>query len=218
MTPAQIKICGVTNLRDARACTELGASMIGFNFYPRSPRYIEPKAARQIIAVIPAPSGAVGVFVDASAEEVRDVAKLTGIQCVQLHGTTSPEVCSELAREFRVIRALSTNAQFRPEDVSLFGDCDVLLDAHHPYLHGGTGRTCDWLSARATRSFARFLILSGGLNAQNVANAIATVAPHAVDVCSSVESAPGVKDLHTLENFISAVRMADSSTGVCSFP
>jgi Phosphoribosylanthranilate isomerase len=218
MTPVQIKICGVTNLRDARACTELGASMIGFNFYPQSPRYIEPKAARRIIEVLPPRSPAVGVFVDASAEEVCDVARLAGVQCVQLHGITSPAVCSELAREFRVIRAFCTNTKFRPEDVSLFGDCDVLLDAHHPYLHGGTGLTCDWLSARATRSFARFLILSGGLNAQNVADAIATVAPHAVDVCSSVESAPGVKDLHTLENFISAVRTADPSTGVFPFP
>jgi phosphoribosylanthranilate isomerase len=100
----------------------------------------------------------------------------------------------------------------------LFGDCDVLVDAHHPNLRGGTGRTCDWLSARATRSFARFLILSGGLNAQNVANAIATVAPHAVDVCSSVETAPGVKDHQALENFIGAVRMATPSTGAFSSP
>jgi phosphoribosylanthranilate isomerase len=92
----------------------------------------------------------------------------------------------------------------------LFGDCDVLVDAHHPNLRGGTGLTCDWPAARATRSFGRFLILSGGLTERNVVQAIATVAPHAVDVCSGVESAPGVKDYRALENFVTAVRTANS--------
>jgi phosphoribosylanthranilate isomerase len=211
MTPLQIKICGVTNLRDAKACAELDATMIGFNFYSQSPRYIEPKAARLIIEAIPPRARAVGVFVDASAEEVGEVAKLAGVQCVQLHGATSPAICSELAREFRVIRAFSTDLQFRPEEVSLFGDCDALIDAHHPNLRGGTGLTCDWLAARTTRSFARFLVLSGGLTKQNVGQAIATVAPHAVDVCSGVESAPGVKDHQALEDFVTAVRAAKSS-------
>ena len=211
MTPVQIKICGVTNLKDARACAELGADMIGFNFYRQSPRYIEPKVARQIIEATPSGVCAVGVFVDASSEEIRKVAEAAGIQCVQLHGCASPNACSELAREFRVIRAFSTDPQFRPEEISLFGDCDALVDAHHPNLRGGTGLTCDWLVARATHSFARLLILSGGLTEQNVSQAIATVTPDAVDVCSGVESAPGVKDHHALEDFITAVRTASSS-------
>jgi phosphoribosylanthranilate isomerase len=209
MTPIEIKICGVTNLKDAKACVDLGASMIGFNFYPQSPRYIEPEVARQIVVAIPHKARAVGLFVDATGEEVRDVARVAGIGRVQLHGTTSPAICRELAREFRVIRAFSTDARFRPEEASLFGDCDVLVDAPHATLRGGTGLACDWVAARATRQFARFLILSGGLDEQNVGKAIATVAPHAVDVCSGVESAPGVKDHRALENFIKAVRMAD---------
>ena len=209
MSQVQIKICGVTSLKDAKACAELGASMIGFNFYPQSSRYIEPEVARQIVVAMPHEARAVGVFVNTSAEEVREIAAVAGVRSVQLHGRASPAICSELAREFRVMRAFSTHAQFRPEEVSLFGDCDVLVDAHHPTLRGGTGLTCDWLVARATRQFTRFLILSGGLNDQNVGQAIATVAPHAVDVCSGVESAPGVKDHHALENFIKAVRMAD---------
>jgi phosphoribosylanthranilate isomerase len=211
MTPLQIKICGVTNIKDARACSELGASMIGFNFYPQSPRYIEPKLARRIIETIPPGICAVGVFVDAGAEQIRNIADLAGVQCVQLHGSASPETCRVLAREFRVIRAFSMDPQFRPEDISLFGDCDVLVDAYHPSLRGGTGLTCDWPAARASRSFARFLILSGGLTKQNVGQAIATVAPHAVDVCSGVESAPGTKDHQALEDFIAAVRAASSS-------
>jgi len=211
MTPVQIKICGVTNLEDARACAELGASMIGFNFYEESPRYIEPKVARRIIEAIPRGICAVGVFVDSSTEEIRNIADAAGVRCVQLHGRTPSATCGELAREFRVIRAFSTDPQFRPEEVSLFRDCDVLIDAHHPNLRGGTGLTCDWGAARITRSFARFLILSGGLTEQNVGHAIATVRPNAVDVCSGVESAPGVKDHQALEDFITTVRAASSS-------
>ena len=211
MTSVQIKICGVTNVKDAGACAELGASMIGFNFYPQSPRYIKPGLARLIIEAMPPGVCAVGVFVDASAEEIRNTADATGVQRVQLHGRTSPDTCRELAREFRVIRAFSTGPRFGPEEVSLFGDCDVLVDAHHPNLRGGTGLTCDWPAARTARSFARFLILSGGLTEQNVGQAIATVAPHAVDVCSGVESAPGIKDHRAIESFVSAVRMANSS-------
>jgi len=211
ITPVQIKICGVTNVKDARACCELGASMIGFNFYPQSSRYIEPKLARRIIDAVWPRVLPVGVFVDASAEHIRTTADAAGVRCVQLHGGASAEICSELAREFRVIRAFSTDPQFRPEEVALFGDCDVLVDAHHPTLRGGTGRTCDWLSARTTRSFARFLVLSGGLTAENVGQAITRVAPHAIDVCSGVESAPGVKDHQAVEDFVTAVRAANSS-------
>ncbi len=211
MTSVQIKICGVTNVKDAGACAEMGANMIGFNFYSQSPRYIEPKLARRIVETMPPGVCAVGVFVDASAEGIRNTADATGVRCVQLHGRTSPDTCSELAREFRVIRAFSTDSQFRPEEVSLFGDYDVLIDAHHPTLRGGTGLTCDWPAARTARSFARFLILSGGLTEQNVGQAIATVAPHAVDVCSGVESAPGAKNHRAIENFVTAVRTANSS-------
>ena len=216
MTSVQIKICGVTNVKDAGACAEMGVNMIGFNFYSQSPRYVEPKLARRIVEAMPPGVCAVGVFVDASAEGIRDTADAAGVRCVQLHGRTSPDTCSELAREFRVIRAFSTDSQFRPEEVSLFDDCDVLVDAHHPNLRGGTGLTCDWPAARTARSFARFLILSGGLTEQNVGQATATVAPHAVDVCSGVESAPGAKNHRAIENFVTAVRTANSS--VNAFP
>ena len=212
MTPLQIKICGVTNIRDARACIELGATMIGFNFYQQSPRYIEPNAARRIVEAMPRNTRAVGVFVDSALDEVRSIASAVGIRCVQLHGDFSPETCHELAREFRVIRAFTTDARFQSKETALFSECDILVDAYHPNLRGGTGLTCDWLAARATLPFARFLILSGGLNAQNVGQAVATVTPHAVDVCSGVESAPGAKDHRAIKNFVAAVRMAEHST------
>jgi phosphoribosylanthranilate isomerase len=211
MTSLQIKICGLTNLKDARACADLGADMIGLNFYPQSSRYIEPQRASEIVEVLAGSIRAIGVFVDASADEIRNTAKRAGIESVQLYGDFSPETCRELAREFCVIRAFRTDARFQPEEAGAFPDCDVLLDAHHVELRGGTGLTCDWPAARATLPFARFLILSGGLNAQNVGQAIATVAPHAVDVCSGVESAPGAKDYRAIKNFVAAVRMAEHS-------
>jgi phosphoribosylanthranilate isomerase len=204
-------------MNDARACVEFGAEMIGFNFYPASPRYIEPFIVRQIVDALPTRTCAVGVFVDADRAEICKIAKTAGFRCVQLHGNTTPESCSELAQEFRVIRALSTDAQFEPEHTAAFPDCDVLIDAYHPELRGGTGQTCDWSAARAAMRYTRFLILSGGLTAGNVGNAIAVVAPHAVDVCSGIESAPGVKDHRALEQFISAVRAAKSVTTASSF-
>jgi phosphoribosylanthranilate isomerase len=208
MNQVQIKICGITNRADARACVDLGADMIGLNFYPRSPRFIQPERAREIVESIPRSVRAVGIFVDPTAGDIRRVAKTAGIKCVQLHGELPPEMCRELTGEFRVIRAFSTGDKFHPEDVDAFSDCDALLDAPHTKLRGGTGLTSDWPAARATLPFTRFLILSGGLNAQNVGYAIATVAPHAVDVCSGVESAPGVKDHHAIEKFIAAAGRA----------
>ena len=209
MTPVQIKICGVTNLEDAKVCAELGVDMIGLNFYPQSARYIRPQHARKFIEVIPRGVRAVGVFVDPTAGEIRSIAGSVGLKYVQLHGDVAPETCRELAGEFRVIRAFSTDGQFKPEDVRSFRECGVILDAHHAELRGGTGLTCDWSLARATLPFARFLILSGGLNAQNVGDAIATVGPQAVDVCTGVETAPGMKNHCAIEEFIAAARTAE---------
>ncbi len=216
MTPVQIKICGVRNIKDASACAASGADMVGLNFYQRSPRYIEPKVARQIVESVPRSVQSVGVFVDATADEIRSIANAAGIRCVQLHGDFSPETCRELAREFRVIRAFCTDARFQPKETALFSECDILVDAYHPNLRGGTGLTCDWPTARATLPFARSLILSGGLDGQNVGHAIAAVTPHAVDVCSSVESAPGTKDYRAIQNFVAAVRMAGRSVTASS--
>jgi phosphoribosylanthranilate isomerase len=216
MIPTQIKICGVTNANDARACIELGADMVGFNFYRKSPRYIEPSALRRIVDVLPIGIRAVGVFVDADADAIRRTAEIAGIHCVQLYGDLTSETCSELAREFRVVRAFSTDMRFDPQHAADYPNCDVLIDTYHPNFRGGTGQTCDWSAAQATMSYTRFLILAGGLNAENVGDAIAQVRPHAVDVCSGVEIAPGLKDHRALENFINAVRAADPVTSASS--
>ena len=211
MTPVQVKICGVTNVQDAKVCVELGANLIGLNFYPKSRRFIRPEAGRQIVEALAPNTSAVGVFVDGNADAIRKTANIAGVRCVQLHGNFPPDIARELAGEFHVIRAFATHTHFRPEDVSLFPNCDALIDAYLADLRGGTGQTCNWEDAREALAFARFLILSGGLNPQNVGRAIKAVTPHAVDVCSGVESAPGLKDHRAVENFVAAVRMAERS-------
>ena len=191
--------------------------MIGLNFYPQSARYIQPEVAWQIVQTLPTNTRAVGVFVDGNADAIRKTANIAGLRCIQLHGKFSPDITRELAGEFHVIRAFATHTHFRPEDVALFPNCDALIDAHHPDLRGGTGQTCNWQDARAALAFARFLILSGGLNARNVGRAIKAVTPHAVDVCSGVETAPGVKDHRAINDFITAVRAAERSLQPSSY-
>jgi phosphoribosylanthranilate isomerase len=211
MNPVQIKICGITNLEDVQVCLETEVDMIGLNFYPRSSRYIEPQQVSAIRLAIGRRAEAVGVFVHASSNEVRRLARHFDIASVQLHGDYSPEECAELALEFRVIRALPLTAEFRPEDAAAFRECDVLLDAAYEELHGGGGERCDWSKARATGGYARFSLLAGGLTPANVGEAIRAVDPDAVDVCSGVERAPGVKDHTLITQFVSAVRGAATS-------
>jgi phosphoribosylanthranilate isomerase len=208
MNSVQIKICGITNLEDVRVCLEMEVDMIGLNFYPGSSRHVEPQQARAIRLALGHTAEAVGVFVNASSDEVRRVARSFDIASVQLHGDYSPEECAELAREFRVIRALPLTAEFWPDAAAAFRECDVLLDAAYKELHGGGGERCDWNKARATSGYARFSLLAGGLTPANVEEAIRVVGPDAVDVCSGVEREPGVKDHALITQFVSAVRGA----------
>jgi phosphoribosylanthranilate isomerase len=208
MNSVQIKVCGITNLEDVRVCLETGVDMIGLNFYPGSSRYIEPQQVQTIRLAIGKNAEAVGVFVRASSDEIRRLACSFDIASVQLHGDYSPEECAELAREFRVIRALRLTPEFRPEQAAAFRECDVLLDAAYEELHGGGGERCDWNKARAIGGYARFRLLAGGLTPANVGDAIRAVNPDAVDVCSGVECAHGVKDHRLIMQFVSAVRGA----------
>src|SRR5438128_10174983 len=131
--------------------------MCGLNFYPQSSRYLEPQRAREIVEVLAGSLRAVGVFVDAPASEIRNIANAGGIECVQVHGDLSAKTCRELAREFRVIRAFSTDKQFQPEDAGSLPRCDVLQEAHHPELRGCPGLTSDWPTPRPPLPFARLL-------------------------------------------------------------
>ena len=206
MAATRVKICGICRAGDATRAVELGASAIGLVFWPGSPRYIEPAQARDIAARLPAHVTAIGVFVDQPARYVEEVAKLVPLGAVQLHGTESIEAFADVRQP--LIKAVHVSPGFQASTIDgLPASVTVLLDAHDPIRRGGTGQTIDWAVAAAVAA-RRTTILSGGLNAANVAEAIARVQPHMVDVSSGVESEPGRKDLDKLKEFFAAVAAA----------
>jgi phosphoribosylanthranilate isomerase len=203
MAATRVKICGICRAGDAARAVELGASAIGFIFWPGSPRCIAPAQAREIAAQLPADVTAIGVFVDQPAEYVADVARLVALGAVQLHGSESIEAFAEIRQP--LIKAVQVGDGFQSSTIDgLPASVTVLLDAHDPIRRGGTGRTIDWTLAAAVAR-QRPTILSGGLTAANVAEAIARVQPLMVDVSSGVESAPGRKDPDKLREFFAAV-------------
>lgn len=204
-----VKICGVTNLEDALACVEAGADMLGFNFYPRSPRYVAPEAARRITERMPASVVSVGVFVnEETPQRVEELASLANVAAVQLHGDEPASYCRALGSRL-VIKALRVSTDFAPESAASCGTQAVLLDAYSRDLYGGTGDVFDWSAARRVRALVPRLFLAGGLGPHNAAEAVRAVAPYAVDACSLLERAPGLKDAGRVRAFVAAVRRAD---------
>jgi tryptophan synthase beta subunit len=201
-----VKICGITREADARLAVELGASALGFVFWPGSPRCIDPEAARTIVRSLPPFVTAVGVFVDQPAEYVRGVADRVGLAAIQLHG--DEPAAGAAAYGPRVIKALGAGesaiarVQDWPDSVML------LIDAADSGRRGGTGKVSDW-SVAAGIAAKRPLMLAGGLRPDNVGAAIRAVRPAAVDVSSGVESSPGVKDERLMRRFFDAVRRVE---------
>jgi len=194
-----VKICGITRLEDAEAAVAAGAGAIGFIFWPKSPRFIDPHRARAIAAALPPFVTAVGVFVNQPLAYVNGVASLVGLGAVQLHGDETPEFATTVTRP--VMKAVSIGrdeAQIWPSRVRL------LLDVHDPVARGGTGRTIDWAAA-ADLAARREVVLAGGLTPDNVADAVARVRPFGIDVSSGVERAPGIKDHRRLRALFEAV-------------
>ena len=211
--PTRIKICGVTRLEDALRAADLGAAALGFNFYPPSPRYIEPAAARAIIRRLPPFVDAVGVFAnETDAGRVISLAREAGVTTVQVHGRSFPAL-DELQEVFTLVVAVAVREGFKPEELRKIKSSAYLLDAYDPDRPGGTGKTFDWSVAREAKQYGP-IILAGGLTPENVAQAVREVRPFAVDVASGVESAPGIKDPAKLRAFFTAVREADTSLEV----
>jgi phosphoribosylanthranilate isomerase len=204
-----VKVCGITNVEDALLCVEAGADLLGFNFYRRSPRYIEPEAARRVIERLPARVTSVGIFVnEESPARVAEIAEMSGVAAVQLHGDEPADYCRALAGRL-VIKALRVVPGFAPETAVDCGAPAVLLDAYSKDFYGGTGDCFDWSAACAVRALTPRLFLAGGLGPDNAAEAVRTVGPYAVDACSLLERAPGLKDAARVRAFVAAVRRAD---------
>lgn len=203
-----VKICGITSLDDALAALDAGADALGFNFCARSPRYLTPENAREIIKQLPADLLTVGVFVNEDLETTRRIAITAGVRALQLHGAESPEYCETL-KDYYLIKAFAAGPDFTEQRILDYDVDAIMLDAlDQGGIGGGTGRLSDWsIAARTTKVFPK-VFLAGGLSADNVDEAIRAVKPYAVDACSRLESAPGKKDHDRVRAFVTAVRKA----------
>jgi phosphoribosylanthranilate isomerase len=204
-----VKICGVARIEDALSAARCGAHAIGLVFYRPSPRYVAPSLAGEIIRALPPFVTAVGLFVDATAPEVRETVAVAPVALLQFHGAESPEFCRQFGLPYmkavRVrVRAGADLLQYAHD----YHDAKaLLLDAFVEGTHGGTGRSFDW--GLIPRTLGLPIVLSGGLDAGNVTGAIQQVRPWGVDVSSGVESTPGIKDAAKIAAFMSGVRDAD---------
>ena len=200
----RIKICGITNEEDALAAARFGADALGFVFAP-SPRRISAAKAREVIGALPPLVQRVGVFVDEDREEVLSIAKTCGLDILQFHGSESAEYCKSF--DCRVIKAVRLRDRQDLKSLPKYNDVThaLLLDTYEPDKLGGTGKTFDWQLAVMAKEYGR-IVLAGGLSPQNVAAAISTVKPYAVDASSSLEQSPGIKDHEKIAQFIERVR------------
>jgi phosphoribosylanthranilate isomerase len=188
-----VKICGITNRDDALAAVEGGATALGFNFYPQSPRYLNPEQAAELIGQLPATVWKVGVFVNESPQRITEIVNRAGLNIAQLHNVGQAGSLPGL----RIWKAAQVDEAFRLSDLDQLEAEAVLLDTA---IHGGTGRSFDW--SRAAGPTKVKIILAGGLDATNVRQAIAAVHPWGVDTCSRIESSPGRKDHVKMAQFL----------------
>ena len=197
------KICGITNRDDALCAVDNGADALGFNFYEKSLRYIAPEKAGEIVFDLPPFVTPVGVFVNASDREIDIAVKLAGLRAIQLHGDEPPEAC--LGHAVPVIRALRVGCNFDVQIMRSYLVSTFLLDTERAGSYGGTGKTFDWTKAEGAKGYGR-IILAGGLNPDNVREAIERVGPYAVDTSSGVETEPGKKDHKKVRDFLARVK------------
>jgi len=206
----KVKICGVTNLEDALVSTKLGADALGFNFYEKSPRYIDPVATREILDRLPDSILKVGVFVNESVEKIVEIADMSGLDAIQLHGDESFRFVTDLhsKTELALIKAVRVCPNFDRNAVLDYDVHAILLDSCSAGVYGGSGDGFDWNIALDLERFIGCLYLAGGLQPSNVSQAIKIVQPYAVDVASGVESSKGKKDPIKLEAFINNAKNA----------
>ena len=201
----KVKVCGITGYEDAALALDNGVDALGFNFFPRSPRFINPLEARRIIDRLPPLTLCVGLFVNVPGQdEINEIARAAGVHVLQLHGDESPEYCRRLGN-WPLIKAVRIGKDAMPENLDAFPVRAFLLDSKDDILFGGTGKPFDWTRALGIKKI-RPVILAGGLRPENVSEAIRIVMPYAVDVCSGVESQPGKKDPEKVKALFENIR------------
>ena len=206
MSPTRIKICGITRPEDARAAADAGADAIGLVFYAGSPRAVDVHQAQAIVDALPPFVNAVGLFVDAPLEAIDRVLQQVPLDMLQFHGDESPAFCASPGRPWYKALRMQPGADIASLAAAYPDARALLLDSFKQGVPGGTGEAFDWSQVPA---LDRPLILAGGLNPDNVAAAVLSVAPAAVDVSGGVEQSPGLKDPALINAFCAAVRAAD---------
>ena len=187
----KVKICGITNYEDAAAALDMGADLLGFNFYPKSPRFVSLEKATEIISNLPAFIDVAGVFVNASFEEIRETISQCQLDWAQLHGDESPQFCELfLSVNVKTMKALRVKDQTDIARADDFFTDAILLDAFDPSKYGGTGLTFDW---NIIGHIGKRVFLAGGINPENAAEAV-KLGVYGIDVCSGIEAEPGKKD------------------------
>ena len=202
-TQVKVKICGMTNLNDVKVAVDGGVDAVGFIFYKKSPRSVTIKTVKEIVIELPPFVDAVGVFVDETAEQINKIADRCNLDRVQLHGNESPAFCKKIRR--RVIKAIRVKDIQSLKKLSDYPVSSFLLDTFSEDQYGGTGRVFDWNLAYPAKKYGP-IILAGGLTPNNVRQAIQRIQPYGVDVCSGVESQPGIKDHKKMQTFLKNVK------------
>lgn len=203
----RIKICGITRVGDALEAVNEGADALGLVFYPPSPRHITISQAQEIVAALPPFVTTVGLFVNEEPAVIGRVIEEVGIDLLQFHGDETPEYCSSHGRPWIKAVRMKEDVDLH-QQAELYGNArGLLLDAYRPGVPGGTGDTFNW--QRIPESLAGKIVLAGGLNVDNVTEAVKTVKPYAVDVSGGVEAAKGIKDAAKISRFIRGVRVGE---------
>ena len=203
--PVKVKVCGVTDPANALAAVEMGADYLGLNFYPGSPRYVSVERAREIAGAVGGRVPLVGVFVNAPAAAIAETVERAGLDLVQLSGDEGPETVGPFVA--RTIKAFRTGGMPGGAELAAWSAVwGVLIDAPHRALYGGTGEEWNYRAAGAADLAGRRLFLAGGIGPDNARRAVEAARPYAIDVCSRVESAPGIKDLELLRRLFQEVR------------
>ena len=201
MRTIKVKICGITNKKDAQAAVRLGADAVGFVFYKKSPRYILPEVVRSIIKDLPNNIKKIGVFVNAREKSIRRIAKLCKLDMIQFHGNESPRFC-ERFKDYKIIKAFRIKEKNDLKRVLKYKPFAFLFDTFIKSKAGGTGKNFNWRLVKHLEGTNRPIFLSGGLNEKNIQEAMQIVRPEWVDVSSSVEISPGKKDHQKVKKFV----------------
>lgn len=204
----RIKICGITNLDDGLEAIAAGVDALGFVFVPNTPRYITPSQAKLVIKQLPPFITNVGLFVDSEIDEIEDIVNHCKLDAVQLHGNESPEMCSQISLQTKVIKSFHVKKELQVlrNEIENYRVDAYLLDTFIKGKAGGTGQTFDW---RIAEGLSQRIILAGGLTPDNIGTAIAQLQPYGVDVSSGVEKSPGKKDTNKIYSFVRQIRKAN---------